>query len=376
MNSYHVCIIFMLANGEIVSCDGCINATMCRANTGNYLLQFSKLFDQSNNPPCELFYLDRRPVINVTLTEGKCIPIPPNFSYYIQCPICHQVGIEIYHTIFFSDIKNCSNGICGETLTTANVSTVISSAETSLSSVYLASSTAASTIMPTLSGGSNSNNADENFTGVAVGVSVGMIVLVAVIITIIIISWLCYKKNKETNANKVTSKSLSGMIATSQDNILNTSFPDINMPDCAIPHEHAFSAPNGALTSIDNATNTGHRGDEHNKATRAERFLQLLNCDYKQLSKTITKLHPIINKHINFDTLIPFLSFYHIFTDDEMEILMNVYKTKAEKVNELITSLPTKDKDGIYNFVKALNDAHEHSGHGEILDNLKEQLFS
>ena len=119
---------------------------------------------------------------------------------------------------------------------------------------------------------------------------------------------------------------------------------------------------------------TGYRGDEHNKATRAERIL--LNCDYEQLSKTITKLHPIINKHINFDTLIPFLSSYCIFTDDEMEFLMNIHKTKAEKVNKLITSLPTKDQDGIHNFVKALNDAHEHSGHDVILDNLKEQLFS
>ena len=121
---------------------------------------------------------------------------------------------------------------------------------------------------------------------------------------------------------------------------------------------------------------TGYRGDDHNKATRAERILQLLNCDYKQLSKTITKLHPIIKQHIDFDSLIPFLSFYRIFTDDEMEILMNNNKTKADKVNKLITSLPTKDKDGIHNFVKALNDAHEHSGHDVILDNLKEQLFS
>ena len=120
---------------------------------------------------------------------------------------------------------------------------------------------------------------------------------------------------------------------------------------------------------------TGYIGEDHNEATRAERIFQLLNCNYEQLSKAITKLHPIIKNHINFETLIPFLNYYAIFTDDEMDILMNASK-KAEKVNELITSLPTKDKDGIYNFVKALNDAHQHSGHDVILDNLKRELFS
>ena len=135
---------------------------------------------------------------------------------------------------------------------------------------------------------------------------------------------------------------------------------------------HAVIPVNNAVYVI---VYTGYIGEDHNKATRAERIFQLLNCDYKQLSNAITKLHPIIKKHINFETLVPFLNSRAIFTDDEMDVLINA-SYKAEKVNKLITSLPTKDKDGIYNFVKALNDAHEHSGHGEILDNLKRQLSS
>ena len=84
----------------------------------------------------------------------------------------------------------------------------------------------------------------------------------------------------------------------------------------------------------------------------------------------------IIKEHINFDTLIPFLNKYNIFTRDEMECLTNNMILTAQKVNNLITLwIPGKNEDGICNFVKALNEAHEHSGHITIIEHLYNTAF-
>ena len=54
-----------------------------------------------------------------------------------------------------------------------------------------------------------------------------------------------------------------------------------------------------------------------------------------------------------------------------MECLMNKFITTGEKVNNLITSwIPGKHEDGLCNFVRALNEASEHSGHITILEHL------
>ena len=98
--------VFAILTAQDTSCDGCINATICRATTGCYLLRFSKLFDQSNSP-CEISYLDGPPVPNAT---GECTELPPNFNYSILCPICPQSRYEIYYTILPSNIEDCSYG--------------------------------------------------------------------------------------------------------------------------------------------------------------------------------------------------------------------------------------------------------------------------
>ena len=101
--------VFAILTAQDTSCDGCIDATICTVTTGRYLLQFSKLFDQSNSP-CEILYLDGRPVPNATLMEGECTELPPNFNYSILCPICPQSRYEIYYTILPSNIEDCSYG--------------------------------------------------------------------------------------------------------------------------------------------------------------------------------------------------------------------------------------------------------------------------
>ena len=84
----------------------------------------------------------------------------------------------------------------------------------------------------------------------------------------------------------------------------------------------------------------------------------------------IKKNHPTINKKIKFDTLIQYLNKYCIFTHGEIYKFKSQLISPEEKVNDLISSLEEKEEDGVLNFVRALNDAHEHSGHVAILEQL------
>ena len=102
---------------------------------------------------------------------------------------------------------------------------------------------------------------------------------------------------------------------------------------------------------------------------------QLIKCDVSRLSNAITGIHPTIIVHVKFETLIPFLNHYRIFTATEMEYFNNKFNSTADKVNILIQWLSTKDHDGIHNFVKALNEADEHSGHKVILEKLHGTMF-
>ena len=107
---YHVCMCVITFIAQNISCDGCVSVTTCRPTTGGYLMQFSKLFDQSNSP-CELYYyLNGTPISNGTLTEGKCTDLPPDSNYSMLCPICPKGLLAIYYEILTSNIEDCFNG--------------------------------------------------------------------------------------------------------------------------------------------------------------------------------------------------------------------------------------------------------------------------
>ena len=99
-----------------------------------------------------------------------------------------------------------------------------------------------------------------------------------------------------------------------------------------------------------------------------EKVDQLLRCS--SLLDAIIRSHVIIKKHINFDTLLPFLNQYNIFTSDEMEYFKKDIFITTDKVSKLMEWIPKKDKKGVYDFVRALDEACEHSGHVVILKHL------
>ena len=53
---------------------------------------------------------------------------------------------------------------------------------------------------------------------------------------------------------------------------------------------------------------------------------------------------------------------------------MNDYHSNSAKVSKLIMWLPAKDDKGIHNFVRALKEAKEHSGHIKILKDLYKDI--
>ena len=95
---------------EDASCDNCISTRTCTTSTGNYALQFTKLFiDHESNSPCELEYSNGTLVPDVTLMEGRCIELLPNLGYSIRCAVC-QNHYDIFYVILIpNDIENCSS---------------------------------------------------------------------------------------------------------------------------------------------------------------------------------------------------------------------------------------------------------------------------
>ena len=102
---------------------------------------------------------------------------------------------------------------------------------------------------------------------------------------------------------------------------------------------------------------------------------RLLKCYESCLSDAIIRTHVIIKEHINFCTLIPFLNQYKVLTRDEVEYLTKDTLITAEKVKKLIEYIPTKNRNGMHNFVRALNEAHEHTGHITIIEHLHDTAF-
>ena len=51
-----------------------------------------------------------------------------------------------------------------------------------------------------------------------------------------------------------------------------------------------------------------------------------------------------------------------------MKFFDNKDREDVDKANKLINGLEAKDKQGVYNFVRALNEAHEYPDHSVILE--------
>ena len=80
----------------------------------------------------------------------------------------------------------------------------------------------------------------------------------------------------------------------------------------------------------------------------------------------IYQLNPQMIRYINMVSSIPYLNKYGILTQEERFYLNNNRKSPTEKVNFLLTYLESKNEETVKNFLKAIKEAREHSGHTEL----------
>ena len=97
------------------------------------------------------------------------------------------------------------------------------------------------------------------------------------------------------------------------------------------------------------------------------------NTPSPSLMDIIYQLNPQMIKYINMVSLIPFLNKYGILTSEERFYLNNNHKSPTEKVNYLLQYLESKGEETVKNFLKALKEASEHSGHTELCRLLREK---
>ena len=91
------------------------------------------------------------------------------------------------------------------------------------------------------------------------------------------------------------------------------------------------------------------------------------------LMDIIYQLYPQMIQYINMVSLIPYLNKYGILTAEERHYLNNNHKSPTEKVNYLLQYLESKNEETVKNFLKALKEAREHSGHTELCRLLREK---
>lgn len=75
---------------------------------------------------------------------------------------------------------------------------------------------------------------------------------------------------------------------------------------------------------------------------------------------------PQLAQYINLESLVPYLNQQQLLTDDENEVLLNLYLSQRTRVLKLLQFLETKGEVGFQRFLKAVADEPEHLGHTHI----------
>jgi len=85
--------------------------------------------------------------------------------------------------------------------------------------------------------------------------------------------------------------------------------------------------------------------------------------------KVLYRLHPELQKHIDFISLMPYLNRHEVLTENERHNLNDEKNTPAMKVNLLLEYLEKKNDENVNDFVRALHEEGTHTGH-KVLCNL------
>ena len=115
-----------------------------------------------------------------------------------------------------------------------------------------------------------------------------------------------------------------------------------------------------------------HFADDHS----VTKVAQLLTYDHPRIWNAMYLLRRISEENINFEILTPILKQYDIVTEDEKDYFMSDSNSKQNKVSKLIDCLGGENETKIHNFVKAMAEAYEHTGHNALLHYLHKTATS
>ncbi len=75
---------------------------------------------------------------------------------------------------------------------------------------------------------------------------------------------------------------------------------------------------------------------------------------------------PQLVQYLSIDALIPYLNQQQLLTDDENDILLNLFLSNRTRVLKLLQFIERKGDEGFQRFLKAVADEPEHMGHKDI----------
>ena len=88
--------------------------------------------------------------------------------------------------------------------------------------------------------------------------------------------------------------------------------------------------------------------------------------------KILLRLNPQLVQYIDFVTLLPYINKYEILTPTERQVLNND-GNQHKQVSNLLQYLENKKRETVDDFVRAISEEPDHSGHCELCKLLREQ---
>ena len=96
--------------------------------------------------------------------------------------------------------------------------------------------------------------------------------------------------------------------------------------------------------------------------------------DYDLHRKALHQCSVELHSKLNPDSIVPYLQRDNLLTDNEENILMDSSKYRKEKINFIVSMLPTKGSGWCEKFIKALRSTTTGTAHNEVADKLEQQL--
>ncbi|XP_065891906.1 uncharacterized protein [Dysidea avara] len=334
--------VLVIPGNDNFTCSKCLSSSAC-VNGEKVTISFTVHIDECfiRIQECEVLQDGLHSVC--TIGSGTCSLIftPNNISedYVVNCPILNtSYAIRSEKINLNGGLQPCTTG----NITTSDTIVIFM---TTLPSVTNTTNILPSTSNIVVNPSNTSSLDDESASSFrTVGIVVGMLLLLLLLLLIaftVVIVLFCYFKSQRQPSGNNGAEHIIGLEENDNDNVV-----------CS-------AACNDSEAGDSNEIPPSSYGQRSNRS---------------EVMSKIRQAHPEIIQHINFITLKQYLNRYKIFTSHEMHHFNNNDSNEVS-VNNLIEWLQRKDEEGVLNFVRALNDAKEHSGHATILRKLKVKVI-